>query len=653
MVNGGLVVTNDNCIGCNKCISVCSCVGACRSSEAEGRNRIDVDGSKCVACGACFDVCEHSAREFIDDTEEFFNALKKGERISLLLAPAFKANYPGEYEKVLGGLKGLGVNRIISVSFGADITTWGYLNYIQKHNFTGGISQPCPAVVGYIERYIPELIPKLFPVQSPMMCAAIYARKVMGITDKLAFISPCIAKKLEMEEPANKGYIQYNVTFSHLMEYVKRHNIHGDLCSDEIEYGLGSLYPMPGGLKENVYWFLGESVFIRQIEGEKHMYEFLEKNKDRIAKDKTPYLFIDALNCADGCLCGTAIEPEISKTDDALYNVLKIREDVKKNSLASAWSKKLSPKQRLRKFNHQFRNLDLNDYLRTYENLSAQCQNSIPSEEQKQAIFNSMNKTTYETQHINCSCCGYDSCEDMVTAIHNGFNKKENCIYYIKNQVEEQRENAMMLARENEEEKEIVKKHGENIIITVNEINDSFEVLHEAVDNMADGNASNAEESTEIAKHMHEITDFCRDLNKSMYEINDMIAELTHNNEDVVSIAEQTNLLALNASIEAARAGEAGRGFAVVADEINNLATSSRDTASRSNASQGKILQYVSKIIEDSQNLMDITTDINLRVDSLAASTEQIAASAEVILTTSDDVKDRLGTLVEDNKRLG
>ncbi len=653
MVNGGLVVTNDNCIGCNKCISVCSCVGACRSSEAEGRNRIDVDGSKCVACGACFDVCEHSAREFIDDTEEFFNALKKGERISLLLAPAFKANYPGEYEKVLGGLKGLGVNRIISVSFGADITTWGYLNYIQKHNFTGGISQPCPAVVGYIERYIPELIPKLFPVQSPMMCAAIYARKVMGIMDKLAFISPCIAKKLEMEEPANKGYIQYNVTFSHLMEYVKRHNIHGDLCSDEIEYGLGSLYPMPGGLKENVYWFLGESVFIRQIEGEKHMYEFLEKNKDRIAKDKTPYLFIDALNCADGCLCGTATEPEISKTDDALYNVLKIREDVKKNSLASAWSKKLSPKQRLRKFNHQFRNLDLNDYLRTYENLSAQCQNSIPSEEQKQAIFNSMNKTTYETQHINCSCCGYDSCEDMVTAIHNGFNKKENCIYYIKNQVEEQRENAMMLARENEEEKEIVKQQGENIIITVNEINDSFEVLHEAVDNMADGNASNAEESTEIAKHMHEITDFCRDLNKSMYEINDMIAELTHNNEDVVSIAEQTNLLALNASIEAARAGEAGRGFAVVADEINNLATSSRDTASRSNASQGKILQYVSKIIEDSQNLMDITTDINIRVDSLAASTEQIAASAEVILTTSDDVKDRLGTLVEDNKRLG
>lgn len=151
-----------------------------------------------------YQCVQHNARDFADDTEVFFAALAKGERISLLLAPAFKANYPKEYESVPGGLKQLGVNRIISVSFGADITTWGYLNYINSHNFLGGISQPCPAVVSYIERYMPELLPKLFPVQSPMMCAAIYARKELNITDKLAFISPCVAKKLEIEAPEFK-----------------------------------------------------------------------------------------------------------------------------------------------------------------------------------------------------------------------------------------------------------------------------------------------------------------------------------------------------------------------------------------------------------------------------------------------------------------
>lgn len=167
-----------------------------------------------------------------------------------------------------------------------------------------------------------------------------------------------------------------------------------------------------------------------------------------------------------------------------------------------------------------------------------------------------MNKNTYEEQHINCSCCGYDCCEDMVTAIYNGFNRKENCIYYIKSQVEYQRENAIQLAEENRAEKEIVKQQGENIIETVNKINKDFKALHEAVDQMAEGNTSNAEESTEIAKYMHDITDFCKNLDNSMHEIDSMISELTVNNEEVVSIASQTNLLALNASIEAARAGE-------------------------------------------------------------------------------------------------
>lgn len=75
----GLVFTNDNCIGCNKCISVCPVIVANRAVKMEnGEQRIEVDGDKCIACGACFDACEHHAREFVDDTEEFFAALARG-----------------------------------------------------------------------------------------------------------------------------------------------------------------------------------------------------------------------------------------------------------------------------------------------------------------------------------------------------------------------------------------------------------------------------------------------------------------------------------------------------------------------------------------------------------------------------------------------
>lgn len=645
-----LVFTNDFCIGCNKCISVCSCMGACVSHEVNGQNRIDVDNDRCIGCGACFDVCEHNAREYEDDTERFFEDLKKGVSISLLVAPAFKANYPAEYERVLGGLKEAGVNRIINVSFGADITTWGYLNYIQEHSFLGGISQPCPAVVGYIERYAKELIPKLFPVQSPMMCAAIYARKEMGITDKFAFISPCIAKKLEMEEPQNKGLVQYNVTFDHLMRYVREHRISGSLRSDEVEYGLGSVYPMPGGLKENVYWFLGEDVFVRQMEGERHLYEYLEQNKDRIARGKTPYLFFDALNCSDGCLCGTATEPEKSSTDDALCQLLYIREQSKKRGGHGAWARSSSPKQRLKRLNRQFSKLSLNDYLRTYTDLSASCSYRVPTDAQLLEIFRSMDKNTKEERQINCSCCGYKSCADMAAAIFNGFNKKENCIYYVKRQVEIEKEHETALVEEVRLEQEESAQREERIIHTVNEIHTEFEDLYAAVDSMVGRNTGNARESAKIAENMHQVSTFCDALSQAMGEINTLLTELGQNNEEVVSIASQTNLLALNASIEAARAGEAGRGFSVVADEINNLATDSRNTATKSNQSQERIIESINVILKDTKQLMETVFDINGKIEGLAASTEEISTSADLILQTADSVKHRLGELAAADK---
>lgn len=613
----------------------------------EGQNIILVDGDKCISCGACFDVCAHGAREYLDDTEDFFAALARGEKISLLLAPAFLANYPGEYESVLGGLKKLGVNRIISVSFGADITTWGYLNYVQKNNFTGGISQPCPAVVAYIERYIPELIPKLFPVQSPMMCAAIYARKVMGITDKLAFISPCIAKKLEMTSERGKGLISYNVTFDHLMKYVKEHHIQGPSCKDEIEYGLGSVYPTPGGLKENVYWFLGEDVLIRQIEGEKHMYHYLEQNKEKIAKGKNPYLFYDALNCSAGCLYGTGIDPMKGETDDALTTMMEIRKKSKKKTLASEWSKKLKPNQRLKLLNRKFAKLDLNDYLCTYTDRSAQCSFKLPSEAEFDRVFEEMNKHTKEERAINCSCCGYQTCRDMATAIFNGFNHKENCIYYLKSEVETEKNRALELAQDVQNEKDIIAEQTDKLKATVADINQEVEDIYRAVDELACGNNNTAAECTDISGSVLGVTQFCENLNESMQEIDTLIKELSKNNEEVVSIASQTNLLALNASIEAARAGEAGRGFAVVADEINHLAGNSKETANMSQASQGRIQQSIHEIQEETEKLGTTVSEINGRTQNLAASAEEIAASADVIVSSLNEVKRKLAELVE------
>lgn len=646
-----LVFTNNNCVGCNKCIKVCSAMGACISSQPDetGASRIEVDPNKCIACGACFEACEHGAREYNDDTERFFADLAKGEKISVLIAPAFLANYPREYESVLGGLRKCGANRFISVSFGADITTWAYIKYIQKNNYLGGISQPCPAVVGYIERYTPELIPMLFPVQSPMMCAAIYAKKEMEITDKLAFISPCIAKKNEIDDPNNHGYVSYNVTFNHLMKYVKEHNISGPSVTDEIEYGLGSIYPTPGGLKENVYWLLGESVFIRQMEGEKRMYHFLETNKERIKNKKTPYLFIDALNCENGCIYGTGTDPEVASTDDNLYHLLEIREKVKKTGKREkgAWAKDRTPEQRLAALNKQFASLNLSDYLRKYTDRSAQCKVKEPSESEYNAIFNDMNKTTPESRKINCSCCGYDTCRDMARAIHNGFNHKDNCVHYLKDLVAIEKAAADDMVQR---EKAALDSQREGLSKTIEKVNFHFDALTEAISNMSDGNNANAEESTGISGDISNVSDFCESLESSMKEITTSLVALEENNDKVVQIASQTNLLALNASIEAARAGEAGKGFAVVADQINLLASESKETATDSSNNNSHVRELVEKINSATDNLLKIVNEVNMRTQNLAASTEEISASTVELTNNVEKVKDELHALEEASK---
>ena len=153
------------------------------------------------------------------------------------------------------------------------------------------------------------------------------------------------------------------------------------------------------------------------------------------------------------------------------------------------------------------------------------------------------------------------------------------------------------------------------------------EVANESLDVNSEKMKSNEER---IEKAMKDL--------KSLSRINEMV-------DQILEITSQTNLLSLNASIEAARAGEAGKGFAVVADEIKHLSETSKDTALDSNKNKDAIVQAIEHLTTEADHLMEIVDDVNGRISNLAASTEEIAASASMIGEVSDELRNKFEKL--------
>lgn len=199
----------------------------------------------------------------------------------------------------------------------------------------------------------------------------------------------------------------------------------------------------------------------------------------------------------------------------------------------------------------------------------------------------------------------------------------------------------------------------------------------EVTDNIKEGNAlvkeltSKAKESSVINKETAEMT---MNLQKSAGTVKDIV-------DAILAISGQTNLLALNASIEAARAGEAGKGFAVVAEEIRQLsentkasaeqiastidnliekvdiASKNMDKSVESANEQGEIIAKTGEkfevILEKVSDLTSSATTISDNVDAcvqantavmdaisnLSATSEEVAASSQSSIETSDDCR--------------
>jgi signal transduction histidine kinase/ferredoxin len=414
----------ESCIGCNRCVRECPMETANRTYlDGDNNIKVKVDASKCIACGACIAVCKHNARFYCDDTEHFFDDLAHGERISIIAAPALKVNFP-EWRRMLTWLRSLGIANIYDASLGADICIWGHLRYIERNPSAKLITQPCPAIVSYCELHRHDLLPHLSPVQSPMASLAVYLRKYAGLEGKIASLSPCIAKS---NEHHLTGIIDYNITFARLEEYMRDNGVElPEEASgfDLNEAGLGSLFPMPGGLKENLEYFLGKTIRVDAMEG-RDVYPRLDEYA------QTPSAFLpdvfDVLNCRNGCSIGPACVSNL--------NLFQINTTLNE-SRQTAISSEQAERNRAR-LAHYDKTLRLDDFLRVYKTRSEPPDEVTERDIQKAFVL--LKKDTFASQNFNCGACGSETCHEMARKIALGTNIPVNCIVKARDDAERER----------------------------------------------------------------------------------------------------------------------------------------------------------------------------------------------------------------------
>ena len=411
-MSGVIRSNSDLCAGCNRCVRECPMEIANITYQDEAGNiKVRVDDEKCISCGRCVLACKHKARYYIDDTERFFSDLAAGVNISVVAAPSIRTNIP-EYKQLFTYLKQLGVSKIFDVSLGADICIWMHLNYL-KNNTTPMITQPCPVVVTYCEKYRHDLLEQLSPIHSPVACAAIYLREYQGLKDRIAMLSPCIAKANEFE---NTGLAQYNVTFTKLLEYIEENKIifpSGGTEFDHIEGGLGSLFPMPGGLKENIEYFTGNKYHIVKAEGYS-LYEKLNKYAET-PSDTLPEVF-DVLNCIEGCNIGPATN--VDRNPFAIAKIMNKRKKLVSKDLGREYQEAL-----YKTFDET---LNQAHFLREYTPIVS----AFPqiNEEDIEKAFLLLGKTDYDKQNVDCGACGSETCQQMARKIALNVSIPINCI---------------------------------------------------------------------------------------------------------------------------------------------------------------------------------------------------------------------------------
>ena len=430
-----------------KCRRCYACVRECPAKAIKViAGQATVIAEQCVACGNCVKVCTQKAKRIEDATMLVGRLLRGGETKSAgyvgaksveyvgaksveyvgavyaIIAPSFPAAFPDVPPgQIVGALRHLGFAQVWEVAFGAELVSREYAR-LAHEAIRGGrtvVSSPCPAIVSYVQKYLPRLRGSLARVVSPMIATARAIKDRHGAGVRIVFIGPCIAKKAEIKDPFVQGTVDAVLTYEELLSMFAAAGI-SPQAEDPCEFDgpsayLGRSIPISGGLLRAAG--IDSDILQNNV--------LVTEGKDRVlpvfrelAEGKSKARVLDVLFC-EGCING----PKMTNALSVFARKEMLTDHINELNVAMGG-------QNIQEALSEFDRVDLSRDFSEDAVVLPQ-----PTESEIAVALQKMRKFGPEDQ-LNCGSCGYPSCRDKAVAVCQGLAEVSMCLPYLVEELE-------------------------------------------------------------------------------------------------------------------------------------------------------------------------------------------------------------------------
>ncbi|HEY5672229.1 MAG TPA: sigma 54-interacting transcriptional regulator [Malonomonas sp.] len=404
---------------CRKCYA---CVRNC-PTKAIGvfQDSAEVIHHRCIGCGKCIQVCSQKAKVIADAIKETEERLRSKKSVVAVLGCSFQAFfYDVHPAQMVTALKNLGFDEVLEGAAGVELIAPEYRELIAQKSDLPLISSHCPTVVDLIERHYPQLLKNLVPVVSPMVAIGRFIKAQRGEETQVVYISSCIGGKFEINSEPVKGAIDTVLTYRELnrMLVARQIDLHrlGKTPFSGLTTSSGRSFSIYGGPFNN-FGIVNNGLdpnFVATVGEEASMEVIRDLSAGRISPQ-----YVDVRFCNGGCIGGPGRTNRLTS-----FSKRKIIIDYLHSDLPYQPSAHYLTVPNQLQLDRHFTN--------------KQYQLEKPTGGAVNRILQETDKFT-EQDELNCAGCGYPSCREHAVAVYQGLADNRMCLPYSLRRLEEDR----------------------------------------------------------------------------------------------------------------------------------------------------------------------------------------------------------------------